>query len=85
MELQQYNEARRAFQIAFRVCNNAIGKDLENLEKQLITTTGIPLRPFISSFDIVADLGDGNFSKIYQAVYKETGKVFAVKVRNLRS
>jgi serine/threonine protein kinase len=40
----------------------------------------VPSRPKPTDFDIVEELGDGNFSKIFKAEYKPTKKVYAIKV-----
>eukprot|EP01041_Mallomonas_annulata_P008516 gene8516-17559_t len=78
IELNQLNDARISFQIAHKMCAN-LGKDMEILEKALVSLTGIPLRPNISNFELQKELGEGNFSKIYKALYKPSGKVFAIK------
>jgi len=78
IELKLYKEARISFQHVHRLIKT-IGKDLELLEKQLVSFTGIPLRPVIDNFKLLDLLGEGNFSKIYKAVYIPSGKEFSIK------
>lgn len=50
------------------------------LDAELTAATGVPSRPKPTDFDILDELGDGNFSKIFKAEYKPTKKVYAIKV-----
>ena len=53
---------------------------IKALDKELETLSECPLRPKPGDFDIVDEIGDGNFSKIYKASLKSNKKVFAIKV-----
>lgn len=77
-ELGKYKEARIALLNAIKECGES--KELKSLEEELMTRTGIPLRPKSTDFEIVGELGDGNFSKVYKAKHKSTDRVFAIKV-----
>lgn len=79
-ELNQFKNARLGILNALKECGE--GKEMKALEEELLTRTGIPLRPKSTDFEIVGELGDGNFSKVYKAVHKSTNKVFAIKVRS---
>ena len=37
-------------------------------------------RPKPSDFDILEEIGNGNFTNIYKAKYKQDGKLYAIKV-----
>lgn len=78
-ELSKFKEARMALLNAIKECGES--KELKSLEEELLTRTGIPLRPKSTDFEIVGELGDGNFSKVYKARHKSTDRVFAIKVR----
>lgn len=77
-ELGKFKEARLALLNAIKECGES--KELKSLEEELMTRTGIPLRPKSTDFEIVGELGDGNFSKVYKARHKSTDRVFAIKV-----
>jgi len=53
---------------------------LEGLESDLFLNSGVPLRPSPKDFEILEELGDGNFSKVVKARYKQTGAIYAIKV-----
>jgi tetratricopeptide (TPR) repeat protein len=78
IELQRYKEARVAVTIALRDCEE--NNDLKSLEKQIVEITGIPIRPKSTDFEVIKELGDGNFSKVYKVIHKITKMEFAVKV-----
>ena len=77
-ELSRYKEARLAILSALKECGEC--KEQKALEEELLTRTGIPLRPKSTDFEIIGELGDGNFSKVYKAKHKPTDRVFAIKV-----
>lgn len=77
--LEKWKEARYALTSALKDCGEQ-SKELKELEAEVLTRTGIPLRPKSTDFEVIGELGDGNFSKVYKAVLKATGQVFAVKV-----
>lgn len=77
LELERYPDARTALLRAIRECGE---KDLRILEDLIFDKTGIPLRPKSTDFEIICELGDGNFSKIYKTYLKKNHKVFAIKV-----
>ena len=78
-ELGAFKEARLALLSAIRECGES--KDLRALEGDLLQRTGVAVRPRPTDFEILAELGEGNFSKIFKASYKPTGIIYAVKVR----
>jgi hypothetical protein len=43
----------------------------------------VALRPSPKDFDIIEELGDGNFSKVMKAKYKKSGTIYAVKVSRI--
>jgi tetratricopeptide (TPR) repeat protein len=77
-ELSRFKEARLAILAALKECGET--KDNKALEEDLLVRTGIPLRPKSTDFEIVGELGDGNFSKVYKAQHKATDRIFAIKV-----
>jgi len=79
-ELGRFKDARLAILNGLKECGE--GKEMKLLEEELLTRTGIPLRPKSTDFEIVGELGDGNFSKVYKALHKSTNKVFAIKVNS---
>jgi tetratricopeptide (TPR) repeat protein len=78
LELHRVKEARLCLNIALKECGDV--KEFKTLEQQLFELTGVPQRPNSNDFDILTELGDGNFTKIYKASYKKTGKIYAIKV-----
>ncbi len=83
IELSRFKEARIAVINALKDCGET--KDLKALEEAIFVSTGIALRPQSTDFDIVDELGDGNFSKVYKACHKKTKKLYAIKVLDLQS
>ena len=79
LELSSYREARLNLLNAFRLCGET--KELKNLEGEILSKTKIPLRPKSTDFEVVDDLGEGNFSKIFKVSLKSTGDIYAMKVR----
>lgn len=82
LELKTYRDARLNLLHAFRLCGES--KELKTLEAEILTKTRIPLRPKSTDFEIVDDLGEGNFSKIFKVSLKATGDTYAMKVRACR-
>lgn len=79
-ELSRFKEARLHLANAIKDCGET--KELKALEEELFIRTGIALRPKSTDFEIVEELGDGNFSKVYKAEHKKNKKIFAIKVRH---
>lgn len=80
-ELRRFKEARLAILSGLKECGES--KEMKQLEEELMTRTGIPLRPKSTDFEIIGELGDGNFSKVFKAQHKPTGKVYAIKVHSI--
>ncbi len=78
IEMSKYKEARVSLLSALKECGET--KDLKSLEELIFTRTHIALRPKSTDFEIVEELGDGNFSKVYKACHKLTKRNYAVKV-----
>eukprot|EP00605_Chrysophyceae_sp_TOSAG23-4_P000136 GSChrysophyteH1.ASY1.ANO1.155.1 assembled CDS len=79
--LNNLREARQYMLIAFKECGSeAESKTFKDLERELNDMYGSPLRPKPSDFDIMEELGDGNFSKIYRAQLKANKVDYAIKV-----
>lgn len=76
--LQQWREVRLSFLYAIKECGEA--KEFKPIEDEIYDLTGIAVRPKSTDFEIVAELGSGNYSKIYKTYSKKNKKVFAVKV-----
>jgi serine/threonine protein kinase len=77
--LQQYKIARIFLLNGFNKCGSE-NKELKQLEQQLTDLTGVPARPRVNDFEFIEELGTGNFTQIYKAEYKPTGKLYAIKV-----
>ena len=82
MNVQRLREARQHLLLAIsEVPGDA---KLKALEIELDALYGSALRPKPGDFDILCELGDGNFSKIYQASWKAAPeKMYAIKVIEL--
>lgn len=79
LALEKYRDARTALSLAFKECGEQV-KELKELENEILTLTGVPLRPKSTDFEVIGELGDGNFSKVYKTYLKSTRQVFAIKV-----
>lgn len=79
LEQEQYRAARAAFAAGFKACGQSL-KDWKPLEQELLQRTGLALSPKPTDFEILGELGEGNFTKIYKAMYKPTGRTYAIKV-----
>ena len=78
LALQRYRECRFTLQTALKECGAS--SEFKALEVEYAKKTGILIRPGPNDFEVIDELGDGNFSKIYKAKAKVTGKVYAMKV-----
>ena len=82
VEMGRLREARQYLLIALKDVGET--KELKALEAEIDKMFGTPLRPKPGDFDILSELGDGNFSKIYKAALKtDPSKVYAIKVIEL--
>lgn len=79
LAMQRFRDARFALSNALKECGENV-KELKELEVEILNTTGIPLRPKSTDFEVIGELGDGNFSKVYKAVLKATKETYAIKV-----
>lgn len=81
IQMGRLREARQYLLIALK---DGASTEMQSLENELDNLYGSPLRPKPGDFDILGELGDGNFSKIYKAALKESPeKVYAIKVIEL--
>ena len=78
LELGKIKEAGQTLLLSYKQCNES--KVLQALEKDFFAKSGYYLRPKPHEFDVKDELGDGNFSKIYRALFRPTGDVYAIKV-----
>ncbi|RYY87696.1 hypothetical protein EON63_03655 [archaeon] len=79
IELSMLRDSRFALLTAIKDCGEHA--DLKALEKSIQALTGVPLRPKSTDFEILGELGEGNFSKVYKCKHKQTNVEFAIKVR----
>jgi tetratricopeptide (TPR) repeat protein len=82
-ELGLHRDARTALLIAFKECEETA--DLKALDQTLTDATGTPSKPRSNDFEVVSELGDGNFSKVYKVYHKGTKVEFALKVCSILS
>lgn len=80
VELKKFREAKGHLLYAITQCGEK--KELTSLESELQSIFGFKIRPKAGEFEIVEELGEGNFTKIYKAKYKPNGRIYAVKVRH---
>jgi serine/threonine protein kinase len=78
LTLRKIRDARHALSMAFKECGEQI-KEFKDLEQEIFTISGIPLRPKSTDFEVMSELGDGNFSKVYKTFLKSTKQNFAIK------
>lgn len=82
--LMDANRLKEARQLLLSAINQVGDKMLIKLEAEVEALSGSPVRPKPGDFDILGELGDGNFSKIYQAAWKREPKnIYAIKVIEL--
>jgi tetratricopeptide (TPR) repeat protein len=79
IELQKYREARLSLSYAFKECGEST-KEFKSLEEELFQLTRIPMRPKPNDFDILLEIGNGNYSQVYKVQLKSTKDIYAVKV-----
>jgi tetratricopeptide (TPR) repeat protein len=77
LAVQRYRESRIAFHFAIKECGDS--KEMAALEKDIVALTGHPMRPKPSDFEIMEELGEGNYTTIYKGTFRATGKVYAIK------
>jgi tetratricopeptide (TPR) repeat protein len=80
LTLERLKEVRLALSYAVKECGENI-KDFNELQDELFSLTGIPLLPKSTDFEVIGELGEGNFTKVYKAMLKSTQRVFAIKVK----
>ena len=78
MEKSNFRDAKLWLLNGFNKCGE--NKEFIQLESLLLEVTGIPLRPRSSDFDIIEELGNGNFTQIYKAIFKPTKREYAIKI-----
>jgi tetratricopeptide (TPR) repeat protein len=78
INLREHRDARQCLLRALKECGET--PDFKLLEKELTASSGIPVRPRSNDFDVLEELGSGNFSKIYKCSLKATGRVYSLKV-----
>lgn len=61
LQLHHDKEARQALLYAFSQCGTEI-TEFNELENEVFERTGISIRPRATEFNVVSELGDGNFS-----------------------
>ena len=80
LELQMFRDARQNLLNALYLCGEC--KELKILEAEILLKTKIPLRPKSTDFEVIDELGEGNFSKIFKVSLKSNGDIYAMKVLN---
>ena len=75
IELEDFRSARQALLLAQKHCGET--KELKTLEDEMGNKSGVAVRPKSSDFEINSEIGNGNFSTVYKAVYKKTSKLYA--------
>ena len=78
-DTKSYRDVRFYLSQAIKECGGD-HKDFQQFEEELITHTGIPLRPKSTDFEVISELGTGNFSTVYKVMYKRTKSLYAMKV-----
>lgn len=78
MEKQMFREAKLWLLNAFNKCGDCA--EFKGLEAILVEKTGSPLRPKPTDFEVLEELGTGNFTKIFAAEYRPTKQLYAMKV-----
>jgi len=81
IELKRFKSARLYLDHALKNCkqDDVSMRLLEGLESDLFLSSGVALRPSPRDFEILEELGDGNFSKVVKVRYRRTGAVYAIK------
>lgn len=81
VQLEKFKEARLSLSYAFKECGEH--KEFKVLENEIFNLTGILLRPKPTDFEILEEIGDGNFSQVFKTRNKSTSQIFAIKVENI--
>ena len=76
--MEHYRDARACLSFAFKETGES--KELKVLEEEIYQLTKIPLRPKPTDFEIIHELGSGNYSSIYKVHLKATNDIYAIKV-----
>ena len=79
IELACLKEARLCLLTAISACGDK--KEFKQLEADILSLVAHPLRPRPHEFEILEELGTGNFTTIYKAKYRATNAIYAIKVR----
>ena len=79
LQLKMYKDARMNLLNAIRLCGEC--KELKTLEEEVLLITRTPLRPKPGDFDVLDELGEGNFTQIFKVKLKATNDLYAMKVR----
>ncbi len=81
IEMQLIRDARQYLLIAYNNCGSASESNAQfkHLEEEVSHLYGAPLRPRPGDFEILDELGNGNFSKIFKGKLKSNGVVYAIK------
>ena len=66
LELKQFREARMNLLNAIRLCGE--NKEFRLLEDEVLVRTRTPLRPRPVDFEVLEELGEGNFTKVYKVL-----------------
>ena len=77
LAMHAYRDARLYLLRAFQECGETA--DFKNLETEVTKLSGIPARPRPNHFEVLEELGSGNFSTIYKCSLKSTGKIYSLK------
>jgi tetratricopeptide (TPR) repeat protein len=77
IELGHLREARQSLSFGFKECGD--NKDFRSVEEELFKLTGIPVRPKPNDFEVVSELGAGNYTTVYKAELKATKAIYAIK------
>ena len=75
---KNFKAARQYLLLGLAECGDS--SNFKLVENELLKETSIPLKPTPNDFEVLDELGDGNFSKIYKTKMKSTGKLYAIKV-----
>jgi tetratricopeptide (TPR) repeat protein len=78
IELGKFKEARQSLSWGFKECGE--NKDFKTVEEELFKLTGVPVRPKPNDFEVIGELGTGNYTQVYKAELKATKEIFAIKV-----
>lgn len=77
LNISLLDEARASIIQAIKSCGNK--KELIELEEELVRLKGHPIRPKSNDFNVLDEIGEGNFTKIFTAKHKISGNIYAIK------